>query len=621
MHLFARVRTEISRALSELAREGKLGPNATDALASAAFSVERPKRPEHGDFATNCAMTLTKKLGMPPRAIAEALVSALAGSDLVKSAEIAGPGFVNLRLHTSATHAELAEIRTAGRAFGRAPAATGERVDLEFTSANPTGPLTVASARNAILGDSVARLLEAQGHRVAREYYVNDFGNQVRTFADSVAAVATGKPVPEDGYRGAYIDEIATYVKTHRAPLLECDKNDLARACVSLMLEGLPDSKTLPGLRKTLAALGIWFDVWFSETNLHTSGRVQEALDRLQKDGFLASKDGATFFVAKKKVEDPKTEKKDAEKKEEDKERVVRKSDGAFTYFASDIAYQADKIGRGYDQLIVVLGADHHGYVARVKNAIEALGMDPARFTALLYQLVFILRGGEVVKSSKRAGNVITADEVMDEIDQALGRVGAGKDALRFFFLSRSANSEVHFDLDVATKASMDNPVFYVQYGFARLSSILRKGKELGFVAPATVSASTWSKLAGEEELRIAGRLSDFPGLVTDAADAREPHRVVFYVQDLAQRFQSYFTLGKSDPILPPDSVRAAPDWQKSWDNEKTIARLAWVEAVRAVYGAALDLVGVTALDRMDALERPDAGDTSGARDASGAAT
>jgi arginyl-tRNA synthetase len=614
MHLFARVRTEISRALSELAREGKLGPNAADALASASFSVERPKRPEHGDFATNCAMTLTKKLGMPPRAIAEALVAALAGSELVKSAEIAGPGFVNLRLHTSAAHAELAEIRAAGRAFGRAAAATGERIDLEFTSANPTGPLTVASARNAILGDSVARLLEAQGHRVAREYYVNDFGNQVRIFADSVAAVARGKDIPEEGYRGAYIEEIATYVKQHRPLLLAGDHADLSRACISLMLEGLPDSKTLPGLRKTLGALGIWFDVWFSETNLHTSGRVQAALDRLQKDGFLAEKDGAVFFVMKKKEGEKKKE-----GAEEDKDRVVKKSDGAFTYFASDIAYQADKIGRGYDQLIVVLGADHHGYVARVKNAIEALGMDPARFTALLYQLVFILRGGEVVKSSKRAGNVITADEVMDEIDQALGRVGAGKDALRFFFLSRSANSEVHFDLDVATKASMDNPVFYVQYGYARLSSILRKGKELGFVAPESISAATWQKLAGEEELRIAARLSDFPGLVNDAADAREPHRIVFFVQDLAQRFQSYFTLGKSDPILPPDSVRAAPDWQKTWDTEKTIARLAWVEAVRAVYGAALDLIGVTALDKMDALDRPEANEASGASATNGA--
>ncbi|MEO6420227.1 MAG: arginine--tRNA ligase [Polyangiaceae bacterium] len=461
MSLADRVRIQIDSALLRLATEGALGDEGPKVVAEAtAWTVERPKRPEHGDLATNAAMVLTKRARKPPRAIAEALVKALAGDPVVSSAELAGPGFVNLRVHPSALHAELESILRAGSAFGRAPSGTKERIDLEFVSANPTGPINVASGRNAIFGDTVGRLLEATGNRVTREYYVNDFGNQIRLFADSVAAVAKGEAAPEDGYQGEYVRELAEHLNAKDPGVFTGDKEVLSRTVVTWMLHGIPGSRTLPGIRRTLGALGIHFDVWFSEESLHRWGAVGVALQQLEASGHLVRKEGALFFVAKDDADD--------------KDRVVQKTDGNYTYFASDIAYHADKVERGYDRLITVLGADHHGYVARVRNALAALGLPEGKFEALLYQLVYILKDGQIVKSSKRAGNFVTTEEVMDEIDEAAGRSGAGRDALRFFFNSRSANTNIEFDLDLAKKKSLDNPVFYVQYGYARLCSILR---------------------------------------------------------------------------------------------------------------------------------------------------
>jgi arginyl-tRNA synthetase len=307
-------------------------------------------------------------------------------------------------------------------------------------------------------------------------------------------------------------------------------------------------------------------------------------MQRLEAGGHLVRKDGALFFTA-------------PEGALEDKDRVVQKSDGSWAYFASDIAYFSDKIGRGYDRLINVLGADHHGYVARIRNALTALGLDEERFEALLYQLVFITKGGQVVKMGKRAGNIVTVDEVMDEIDEAAGRKGAGADALRFFFLSRSANSNVEFDIELAKKASLDNPVFYVQYGHARLCSILRNGEGMG-LGP----KPDWARLVHPDELSLVQKLGDFTDVVAEASRLREPHRVVFYVQELARDFQSYYTRLKSenDPILPPKSVRAIAGWEASWDFGKTHARLAWIDAIRGVYASALELVGVSAPERMD---------------------
>jgi arginyl-tRNA synthetase len=579
--------TDRVRRAIERAAKGALGDGAAAVLASATWVVERPKRPEHGDLATNAAMVLTKPLGMPPRAIAEKLAAALEGGELVAKAEIAGPGFVNLRLHPGAFHAIVREVLHAGAGYGRAPSATRERVNVEFVSANPTGPITVAAARNAILGDAVARLLEATGNRVTREYYINDFGNQIRLFAESVVAAAEGREVPEGGYQGGYVRELADFLMEHDRTALGADRAELARTCVAWMLRGIPGSKVLRGIKRTLADLGVVFDVWFSEESLHRWGAVGASLRQLEEGGHLVRKDGALFFVGKGAEAD-------------DKDRVVQKSDGAYTYFASDIAYHADKVARGYDRLINVLGVDHHGYVARVRNALEALGLPSECFDALLYNLVYVYRGGELVKSSKRAGNVVTAEEIMEEIDAAAGREGAGRDALRFFYLLRSANQPIDFDIELAKKASLDNPVFYVQYGHARLSSILRKAAELGY---AVDPEADLAKLVDPDELALAAKLGEFPALVEGAAAAREPHRVAFWVQELARDFQSYFTRKKSDPILPQASDRAKEGWERSWDHKKTRARLAWVAAVRTVYAAALALLGVSAPDRM---ERPE---------------
>lgn len=591
MSLSDRVRTAISNALAGAARAGALGEGGVAAVASATgWAVERPKRPEHGDLATNVAMVLAKRVGKPPRAVAEVLVKALEGSAVIRTAEIAGPGFVNLRVHPAAVHAELADLLRAGAAFGRAPSASRERVDVEFVSANPTGPITVAAARNAILGDSVALLLEATGNRVTREYYINDFGNQVRIFAESVKAIAEGREVPEEGYKGAYIEELARWLKQKQPAVLSGDVAQLSRVCMTWMLQGIPGSRTLPGIKRTLADLGVNFDVWFSEESLHRWGAVEAALAQLESGGYLVTKDSALFFTTKD------------EAATEDKDRVVKKSDGNYTYFASDIAYFADKVRRGYDRLVTVLGADHHGYVPRVRNVLVALGLPADKFEALLYQLVFIYRGGEIVKSSKRAGNIVTADEVMDEIDEAAGRKGAGRDALRFFFLSRSANTNVEFDIDLAKKKSLDNPVFYVQYGYARLCSILRKAAEIGITWRKDLAPEEWAALVHPDELALAARVSELPSLVEEAAAAREPHKVVFWVQELAREFQSYFTRLKNenDPILPQASTRAQPDWEKTWDHAKTAARLAWIEALRTAYAAALALLGVSAPERMD---------------------
>ena len=581
MSLAERVRDALTSALDSCGLGEHVG--------AVSWTVERPKRAEHGDLATNVAMALAKKVGRPPRAIAEELVKALASSDAVASAEVAGPGFVNLRLRPAVFHAELAAILRAGRAWGRAPAATGERVDLEFVSANPTGPVTVASGRNAILGDAVARLLEARGCHVTREYYVNDRGNQVRRFAESVKAAADGREPPEDGYKGAYVAELAAWLRQVEPAVLGGDLEGLGRVAVATMLRGIPGSRTLPGIRPSLADLRVRFDVWSSEEALHRWGAVDAVMRRLDAGGHLVRKEGALFFKAPEGATD-------------DKDRVVQKSDGTWAYFASDVAYFADKIARGYDRLVIVLGADHHGYVTRVRNSMAALGLPAERFEALLYQLVFITKGGQAVKSSKRAGNVLTVDEVMDEIDEAAGRKGAGADALRFFFLSRSTNVNVEFDMELAKKNSLDNPVFYVQYGHARLCSILRKAESLGIEAPRHLPEGAWAKLAHPDELAMAHKLADFPGVVTEAAALREPHRIVFYVQELARDFQSYFTRlkGERDPILPPDSTRAEEGWEARWDLGKTRARLAWILAIRDVYAAALDLVGVSAPERMD---------------------
>jgi arginyl-tRNA synthetase len=586
MGIEEKLRSSIDVVLGDFVRAGTL---TADAAFGASFTIERPKRPEHGDLATNVAMALSKRAGRPPRELALTIADKLRESGAVESAEVAGPGFLNVRFAPSAYQDITRDVLAAGVSYGRGPAATGERVLVEFVSANPTGPLLVSHGRGAITGDAIARLLEAVGHRVTREYYVNDFGNQVRLLAASIRAAARGEGPPEGGYGGGYVKDLADYMKAHAPDLLaplETDDDPLARLAVTRMLEGVPGSKELPGIKQTLRDLGVEFDVWFSEESLHRWGKVGAALDKLDQKGWLAHDAGALFFKSSD-IED-------------DKDRVVRKSDGKFTYFASDIAYHEDKIARGFERLIDVLGADHHGYVARVRNAIEALGLPKERFEVVLFQLVSLLRDGKPYKMGKRLGNLVTVEEVIEEIDVAAGRKGAGADALRYFYLVRRSESPIDLDIEVAKKSSLDNPVFYLQYGHARLVSILRRAKEKFGLAVPPWSPKLAARLTHPDELAILGHVGTFPRVVREAAAERAPHRILFFLQELAQAFQSYYTRLKNekDAILPQAS-ELTEGWQERWDRDKSEARLLWVESIRTVYAAGLGLLGISAPERM----------------------
>ncbi len=582
------VRRLIEGALADLARDGAL----PSAALGATFSVDRPKRAELGDVATNAPLALQKLAQMPPRAVAELLAERLRGAEGVREVAVAGAGFLNVRVTPAVFHAVLGDVLAAGVAYGRAPAATGERILLEFVSANPTGPLLISHGRGAILGDAVGTLLEAVGHRVTREYYVNDFGNQVRLLGESVRAMLEGRPAPAGGYGADYVRELAAWLGANaKEAVADPDPMALARAAVTRMLDGVPGSTVLPGIKTTLASLGVRHDAWFSEESLHRWGRVSAALIELSQRGYLEEREGALFFKS--------------ESEGDDKDRVVRKSDGLYTYFASDIAYHADKIARGYDRLIDVLGADHHGYQARVRGALRALGSKDEKLEVLLYQLVNLLRDGKPYKMGKRLGNLITIEEVVDEIDEAARRVGAGADALRYFYLSRRSDTTIDLDLEVAKKTSLDNPVFYLQYGYARACSMLARADEVFHVGTAALrlTPALAARLDQDDELAIVATLGRFPALLAEAAALREPHRIVFYAQELSQAFQSYFTRRKDDPVLPQEKHTREPGWEARWDWDKTRARLLWIEAIRSAYGAALRLLGITALPRMVRLD------------------
>jgi arginyl-tRNA synthetase len=580
----------IEGALADLARDGVLPP----AVIGAAFVVERPKRAEHGDVATNAPLALQKLAQKAPRAVAELLAEPLRRGDGVREVTIAGAGFLNLRFTPAPFHAVLRDVLAAGAGYGRAAAATGERVLLEFVSANPTGPLLISHGRGAVLGDAVGTLLEAVGHRVTREYYVNDFGNQVRLLGESVRAALEGRPTPEGGYGADYVKELAAWLgENARDAVADADPQALARAAVTRMLDGVPGSKGLPGIKRTLGGIGVRHDVWFSEESLHRWGRVSAALIELGRRGYLEEREGALFFKS--------------ESEGDDKDRVVRKSDGLYTYFASDIAYHADKMARGYDRLIDVLGADHHGYQARVRGAMKALDFPAGKLEVLLYQLVNLLRDGVPYKMGKRLGNLITIEEVVDEIDEGAQRAGAGADALRYFYLSRRSDTTIDLDLEVAKKASFDNPVFYLQYGYARACSMLARAEATFHVDTARLrpTPELLARLDQDDELSILATLGRFPGVLAESAALREPHRIVFYLQELSQAFQSYFTRRKDDPVLPQAKQTREPGWEARWDWEKTRARLLWIEAIRAVYGASLRLLGISAPPR---LVRPEGG-------------
>jgi len=553
--------------------------------------IERPKRPEHGDYATNVALSLAKAAGKPPRVLGEAIAKhlRLIGDANLAEVTVAGPGFVNPRFSDTFWQSRLLDIRQAGRNWGRGAAKASPKLCVEYLSANPTGPLHFAHGRHAAVGDSLTRLLRFAGYDVVREFYLNDAGNQVGMLALSVwtrymeALRAADKSVPEvafpeNGYRGDYIRGIGQ-------ELLERDGKRWVGAQPPTDIEPIRQfaiESCLAMIRSTLGRFDVEFDVWQSERALHEAGDVAATLEQLDKAGFIERKDNAVWLRTTALWGD-------------DKDRVVVKSDGLPTYLLADIAYHRKKLARGFDQLCDIWGADHHGHIPRMQAALKALGADPEQLSVILIQMVSLLRDGKPVAMGKREGEFVTLDAVVDEV---------GRDATRFFYLMRRHDTPLEFDLELAKRQSMDNPVYYAQYAHARCASLLRRARELEAPAHA-VTPALLRALALPEEIAVLRRLSDFPDFLSDAAGAREPHRLVQYIHELASDFQSYYTrLQKvhGDSILPQQRQRVG-DFRKTWDWQRTAARLAWVDAIRQVLETALSLLGVSAPQEMKRAE------------------
>ncbi|TLF94865.1 arginine--tRNA ligase [Nocardia cyriacigeorgica] len=521
-------------------------------------TVERPRNPEHGDYATNLAMRVAKKAGANPRDLATWLAEALDATDAVAAAEVAGPGFLNIRLAASAQGAILEQVRKAGAAYGTADTLAGTKINLEFVSANPTGPVHLGGTRWAAVGDALGRILAAQGADVVREYYFNDHGAQIDRFAESLVAAATGAPTPEKGYAGAYIKEIADKIVAEHPGVLDIEPElRLER----FRAEGV--ELMFAHIKKTLHDFGTDFDVYFNESSLFASGAVDEAVNTLKNSGDLYEKDGA-WWIASSEYGD-------------DQDRVVIKSDGNAAYIAGDIAYLQNKRARGFDLCIYMLGADHHGYIGRLKAAAAAFGDDPATVEVLIGQMVNLLRDGVAVRMSKRAGTVVTLDDLVEAI---------GVDAARYSLVRSSVNSSLDIDLDLWTKQDSVNPVYYVQYAHARAASIGRNAAE--FPEYGTVEPD-FSLLTAEEEGALIRTIGEFPRVVASAASLREPHRVARYLEELAGAYHPFQT-NKSLRVLPLGDEPVSPT---------NVARLALVNATKQVLANGLALLGVSAPERM----------------------
>jgi arginyl-tRNA synthetase len=520
-------------------------------------ALERPKQAGHGDYATNAAMMLAGALKAPPREIAERLSAALSGAlgERLAGAEVAGPGFLNLTLADAWYREALVHVLAAGEDWGASEQAQPERILIEFVSANPTGPLHVGHSRNAAYGDALARLLEREGHAVEREYYVNDYGSQVRRLAESIQARARGEEPPEGGYVGDYIREVAAEIPD----AANADLDELARIGVELMLDRI---------RASLEAFGVRMDHWFHERTLHEGepSMSARAFERLAELGTSYEKDGALWLRTTQFGDD--------------KDRVIERSTGEHTYFASDIAYQEEKRERGYDRLINVWGADHHGYVQRNKMAFQALGGDPDRLELLIMQFVHLVEGsGERAQMSKRSGDFVTLDELVEEI---------GVDAARWFLLQRSHDTTIDLDLELAREQSNDNPVYYVQYAHARIASVLAKAGEEKVTAALTASAQpagppTDAALEPAER-ELVKKLLEFPAEVAEAAEKRAPHRIAAYALELARSFTAFYR----DCLI----VGAEPEGLEQ-------QRLALAVAAKRTIASALGLLGVSAPEQM----------------------
>ena len=515
---------------------------------------------EHGDLASNLGLKLAKPLRRPPMAIAEAVAAELRkaaadpGADSpIASVDVAPPGFLNLRLSPAYLERAVDRATAAGERFGRIAASQPKHINVEFVSANPTGPLTVGNARGAFVGDLLSRVLEAGGQRVTREYYFNDAGRQVQLLGASIAARRTGEPIPEDGYHGEYVDALANQLPDEvwaRAIETGADRDDVLGTWAS--------ERVRAGIEASLEHLGVHFDVWKSEASLHREGWVERAVERLRAGGHVYEQEGATWFRSTAFGDD--------------KDRVIIRSNGEPTYFAADIGYVTEKFARGFDKLVYVWGADHHGTVARVRNAAEAMGFDKEAVEMLLIAWVRFVRDGKEISMSKRAGEFITLDELLAEV---------GPDAARWYFGSRSHNSGVDFDIELAKKQSNENPVYYVQYAHARISSILRKAAETGIrPAPSLVGA-----LAGDDVAEgLAKVVLRLPEVVEDAAALEETQGITAYATELATTFHAFYRDRRVvDPADPLTSSK----------------RLALVSAAQLALRNSLALLGISAPDSM----------------------
>jgi arginyl-tRNA synthetase len=555
MHIKKTIRDLIT-ASAERARES--GELTFDTMP--AFEVEATKHPEHGDLAANLALVLAKQAKMPPRKVAELIINHLAAPEgMLLKVEIAGPGFINFFMADAYWYRVISEIHRLGQAYGDSDLGAGVKVQVEFVSANPTGPLHIGHGRGAALGDALANLLAATGHTVEREYYINDVGNQILTLGRSLyfrLRELAGEAVefPEDGYQGDYMKDLARdYLAAgHAAPGPEPHSDDLLR------LGRFAGDVILNEIKQDLKDFGVRFDNWFSETRLYEWGRMEKTFDLLLERGLLYEQDGALWFKA-------------ADFGDE-KDRVVRRSNGATTYFASDVAYHLYKFQRGYNLVVDIWGADHHGYVPRLQAVAQALGFE-GRLRVILVQLVSLLRQGEPVAMTTRGGTFVTLREVMDEV---------GKDAARFIFLTRRPDAQLEFDLEVAKQQSSDNPVYYVQYAHARLASVFRQAEAQG-IERGEIDPARFPLLTLPEEMAILKLLANYPELVEGAAHNREPHRITYFLTELAAQLHSYYY-----------KHRFISD-----DVELTQVRFWLVSGVKAVLAHGLGILGVEAPETM----------------------
>ncbi|MFG1785370.1 arginine--tRNA ligase [Rhodococcus oryzae] len=521
----------------------------------ATLAVERPRNPEHGDYASNVAMQVGKKAGANPRDLATWLADALTATDGIETVEVAGPGFLNIRLAAAAQGVIVANAIAAGEAFGSSQALAGKRINLEFVSANPTGPIHLGGTRWAAVGDALGRILAAQGAAVTREYYFNDHGAQIDRFARSLIAAANGDPAPEDGYAGAYISDIAAEVVRQRPDALALPADERQETFRSIGVALMFDH-----IKKTLHEFGTDFDVYFHENSLFESGAVETAVATLKASGNLYEEDGAWWLKS--------TDFGD------DKDRVVIKSDGNAAYIAGDIAYFQDKRSRGFDLCIYMLGADHHGYIGRLKAAAAAFGDDPDTVEVLIGQMVNLVRDGVAVKMSKRAGTVITLDDLVEAI---------GVDAARYAMIRSSVDSSLDIDLELWTSTTSENPVYYVQYAHARLASLGRNAAELGI----STENPKLELLTHDREGDLIRTIGEYPRVVAAAAELREPHRIARYMEELAGTYHRFYT----DCRVLPQGDEPAGDLHT--------ARLALCAATRQVLANGLAVLGVSAPERM----------------------